>query len=101
MRDTGFHAQNKNESSKKLFSNFKHLGGAFQVKLFTDRDRISFLPRNISSRNFHELPHFKAVSTSDFFHLLHALHKYMSQRASSPTGFHSYGFLNLNAVKIM
>lgn len=33
------------------------------------------------------------------FHLLHALHKCMYQRPSSPTGFHSFGFLNPNSVK--
>lgn len=47
MWEPGFHARNKNESLKKFFSNFKHLGGAFQAKLFTDRDRIFFSQKHL------------------------------------------------------
>lgn len=32
----------KMKVKKNLFSNFKHLGGVFQVKLSTDEDLISF-----------------------------------------------------------
>lgn len=43
----------------KHFLSSKHSGGAFQVKLCTDKDLLSFIPWNIVSKNFEAASHFR------------------------------------------
>lgn len=71
VRLISMHKGKMKVKKKIFFLSFKHLGGAFQVKLSTDKDLISFFfPRNTFSRNFHKLPRFEAASHLKFFRLL-------------------------------